>query len=849
MKILCKKYKTVGYGPDQLCAVDSFGAAHPLFLSIVHNNLEIFKYLVEENKATIDLTIHGLNGMEGNDMTLLHFACLDKGKLPFVKYLLEKGAKVNAEDKWGWTPLHCAAFKGHKEIAMNLLVEKADVNALDADRESPYDKALRGGHKIIIKLLSLQRGTSNVLSTLRTNSMSSLPLKVSLLGSAGVGKTSILERFLKNNFEEKVSPTFGGVTRQKSLKLKNCQYEMSFYDLGGHARYQNIAPVYYRGSSVVIVVFDVNKKETYLEAKKWVTELMSVLNPQQVIVLCGNKADKATGSGGGERQVHKGEVEEFVTNLSLMYVETSAKSGRMVDDLIAYSVKLYNVYVGQYSQTEAPVMLKRETKSVKSHQCVFTDLRTGKAAAYKHTHQRLKDATKTGYMMKEGHFITNWKKRYFVLKNEALYYYREENQAFPAGAISIRDATITTAETRFPYSFQVLTRQLNSAMHEKYVIACESEQEMKEWIAVIEHEKVRYLYERESIRFRIDSEIPIPTDPWPDPVIIECEGKAVNFYKDGFYHSFALARYPIATYPFTDNLHVRKCQKNPKLFYLSDDSTFLLHLVDPTSPEGASSDQTNLLDFLKATLPANTTFSTMSPDDYLSTFITAYEYACHRLRIPLCQPLIQAFARVQGSGEFLTCLALSKIHLSSQDMEALFYALRWYPFCDELVLTSTALDQVSISILVDEIGLNSNLKSVDLSNNRLGEGATPFILGLLKTDIVALNLASTDIGVGVGAVLDGLSIEGASKVCDLNLSHCGLGDSISDSLVRMLSVNRFVLFVYLFGLGLRREGLSNLRSAYLFLFIYFFFLSEISIRCIYKEIGWEMPQEMRFWRF
>ena len=799
VKLLCKKYKTVGYGPDQLCACESFGAAHPLFLSLVHDNLEIFKFLVEENKATIDLTVHGLNGMEGNDMTLLHFACLNKGKLPFVKYLLKKGAKANAEDKWGWTPLHCAAFKGHKEIAMNLLVEKAEVNALDAEGESPYDKALRGGHKIILKLLTCQGGTSNVLSTVRLNSISFLPLKVTLLGAAGVGKTSILERFLKNKFSERVSPTFGGVTRQKSLKMKNCQYEMSFYDLGGHSRYHNIAPVYYRGSSVVIVVFDVNKRETYVEAKTWVTELMSVLNPQQVIVLCGNKADKSAGSGGGEREVNKGEVEEFVKNLSLMYVETSAKSGRMVDDLIAYSVKLYNLYVGQYSQTEAPVMLKRETKVVKSHLCLFTDLRTGKAAAYKHTHQQLKDATKTGYMMKEGHFITNWKKRYFVLKNEALYYYREENQPFPAGAISIRDATITTAETRFPHSFQVLTRQLNSAMHEKYVIACESEQEMKEWIAVIEHEKVRYLYERESIRYRIDSEIPIPTDPCLDPVLIECEGKALNFYKDGFYYS--IARYPIATYPFTDDLHVRKCQKNPKLVYLSDDSTFLLHLVDPSEGGGAASnnnDQTQLVNFLKTILPANTTFSTMTPDDYLSTFITAYEYACHRLRIPLCQPLIQAFARVQGSGEFLTCLALSKIHLSSQDMEALFYALRWYPFCDELVLTSTALDQVSISILVEEIGLNSNLKSVDLSNNRLGEGATPFILGLLKTKIEVLNLASTDIGVGVGAVLDGLSIEGASRVCDLNLSHCQLGDSIAESLVRMLSVNRFFFFLICF---------------------------------------------------
>ena len=85
-----------------------------------------------------------VNAKDENDeagWTPLHRAA-QKGHKEITELLIANGADVNAEEEDGWTPLHYAALNGHKEIAELLIAKGADVNAKDVDGVTPLDVAI-----------------------------------------------------------------------------------------------------------------------------------------------------------------------------------------------------------------------------------------------------------------------------------------------------------------------------------------------------------------------------------------------------------------------------------------------------------------------------------------------------------------------------------------------------------------------------------------------------------------------------------------------------------------------------------------------------------------------------------
>ncbi len=300
--------------------------------------------------------------------------------------------------------------------------------------------------------------------------------------------------------------------------------------------------------------------------------------------------------------------------------------------------------------------------------------------------------------------------------------------------------------------------------------------------------QVQFTHERESIRFRIDSEIPIPPEPITFPLVVECDSKALTFSKESFY-----LRQAVVTYPLNKDVFVRTDVKNPKAYYISDDETFLLQLVDI---EGTRV----LLDFLKANLSSSTTFCDMSLDDYLRCFITAYEYACHRLQIPSIHPLLQIIAQHQSSIEPIEHLVLSGIRMTSRDVEAVFYGLKWYPHCDEVAFNGSGLDSTALCVLVEEVTLNKNLKSLDLSNNHFTEDAAQYFVDLIRreTEIESLNISKNDLKVaGVSQLLDAIAYQASTcLIREIDISFCGLDDTVADSLTRLLTQSNRVHSIF-----------------------------------------------------
>ena len=98
--------------------------------------------------------------------------------------------------------------------------------------------------------------------------------KIVLVGDSGVGKTNLLSRFTKNEFNLESRATIGVEFAAKTLTADNGEViKAQIWDTAGQDRYRAIASSYYRGAAGAILVYDITKKRSFDNLEKWLTEL------------------------------------------------------------------------------------------------------------------------------------------------------------------------------------------------------------------------------------------------------------------------------------------------------------------------------------------------------------------------------------------------------------------------------------------------------------------------------------------------------------------------------------------------------------------------------------------------
>merc|ERR1719198_293016 len=163
-----------------------------------------------------------------------------------------------------------------------------------------------------------------------------LSYKLVLLGDAAVGKSSSVERFVKNEFFEFQQPTIGAAFLTQNVPLDDCIIKFEICDTAGQERYRSLAPMYYRGAAAAIVVYDITNAESYAGAKSWVKELQRRGDANVVIALAGNKADLDS-----KRKVDYEEAHAYAEENGILHLETSAKTAVNVKQLfVAIANKL-----------------------------------------------------------------------------------------------------------------------------------------------------------------------------------------------------------------------------------------------------------------------------------------------------------------------------------------------------------------------------------------------------------------------------------------------------------------------------------------------------------------------------
>uniref|UniRef100_A0A5F9DRI8 RAB6B, member RAS onco family n=1 Tax=Oryctolagus cuniculus TaxID=9986 RepID=A0A5F9DRI8_RABIT len=191
--------------------------------------------------------------------------------------------------------------------------------------------------------------------------------KLVFLGEQSVGKTSLITRFMYDSFDNTYQATIGidflsktmyledrtvsagfpaweggrdsswapltpvptpgtGAAHATALPLQ--QVRLQLWDTAGQERFRSLIPSYIRDSTVAVVVYDITNLNSFQQTSKWIDDVRTERGSDVIIMLVGNKTDLAD-----KRQITIEEGEQRAKELSVMFIETSAKTGYNVKQL------------------------------------------------------------------------------------------------------------------------------------------------------------------------------------------------------------------------------------------------------------------------------------------------------------------------------------------------------------------------------------------------------------------------------------------------------------------------------------------------------------------------------------
>ena len=156
-------------------------------------------------------------------------------------------------------------------------------------------------------------------------------LKCVLLGESGVGKSSLINRFISGNFNKDSLPTIVGGFSKKEIfyEEENTKIVYEIWDTAGQEKYRSINKIFYQDAYINILVYDITKKNTFKAIKDyWIEEIKENGPRDAIIIIAGNKSDLYE-----HEAVDEEEVRKYCKNIDAIYQLTSAQTGEGVNEL------------------------------------------------------------------------------------------------------------------------------------------------------------------------------------------------------------------------------------------------------------------------------------------------------------------------------------------------------------------------------------------------------------------------------------------------------------------------------------------------------------------------------------
>lgn len=183
-------------------------------------------------------------------------------------------------------------------------------------------------------------------------------VKVVILGEGRVGKTSLLLKFVRDQFDEHEESTVNANFLQKSLDVEGQSISLNIWDTAGQERFRAIAPIYYQQAKGAVIVYDITEQASFDRVVAWVNELKKFAEPNISIVIAGNKEDLKA-----RRKVSSQAAIDYCRSVNCKHFETSAKTGKGVSELFSNLASLVFPRLGRAAsvqvRTSKRIMLEK----------------------------------------------------------------------------------------------------------------------------------------------------------------------------------------------------------------------------------------------------------------------------------------------------------------------------------------------------------------------------------------------------------------------------------------------------------------------------------------------------------
>ena len=155
--------------------------------------------------------------------------------------------------------------------------------------------------------------------------------KVVLLGDAGVGKSSILRRFVDGTYDPHYCCTIGVEFGARTLQIGCACVRLQIWDTAGAERYRAVSRAYYRGAVGVMLVYDVTSRMSFRHLDDWIGEVNANADDDPRLVILGSKCDVDA----SKIEVPTEEAAEYAQSVGAAFMEVSARLGKGVDEAFA----------------------------------------------------------------------------------------------------------------------------------------------------------------------------------------------------------------------------------------------------------------------------------------------------------------------------------------------------------------------------------------------------------------------------------------------------------------------------------------------------------------------------------
>jgi len=176
-----------------------------------------------------------------------------------------------------------------------------------------------------------------------------IKLKLIVVGNQGTGKSSILNRFVNETFDENYQATIGLDFHSKNITIHDQDVRLIIYDTAGQEKFRSLIPMYIREAQIILFIYDISDKESFDSIPKWIQQVNDVINKEVVFALIGNKLDLES-----NRKVTFEEGKKLAEKNNYVFQEVSAKTGDNFEKLFEVQIfeAVYNKFKNEFDKRE-----------------------------------------------------------------------------------------------------------------------------------------------------------------------------------------------------------------------------------------------------------------------------------------------------------------------------------------------------------------------------------------------------------------------------------------------------------------------------------------------------------------